>query len=359
MAYTLNKKIRDLKPYDPIQGDYQIRLDANESFYNLPEELHTAVQDAVAHMQFNRYPDPVAREVCQQFAAYYGVDPELVTACNGSDESISVIMTSFLMRGDTVITLSDDFSMYRFYAFLAEANVIEVQKREDLTIDVDKLIETANAANAAMIIFSNPCNPTSLGLKREDVLRLIRSVNALVVLDEAYMDFWDQSLLDRVDTFDNLMILRTCSKAFGMAGIRLGFTVANKTLTDAMKAVKSPYNSNTLTQKIGAAVYGHPELMRQRTKEIVHSREALSVGMKALLEQYPTGMTLYESCTNFVYLKTALAKEIYDYLLDNSIAIRYFPSGYLRITAGSREENQAVLDMMKDFFAARQKAVTE
>lgn len=353
MAYVLNKKIRDLKPYDPIQGEYRIRLDANESFYNMPEEIHAQVMDAVAATQFNRYPDPMARTVCEKFAAYYGVDPDLVTACNGSDESISVIMTSFLMRGDKVITLSNDFSMYAFYASLAEAELVTVEKREDLTIDVDALIQTANTIGANMIIFSNPCNPTSLGLGREDVLRLIASVDALVVMDEAYMDFWDQSLLDQVNAFDNLIILRTCSKAFGMASVRLGFSVANKTLTDAIKAVKSPYNSNVLTQEIGAIVYDHPLLMRECTKQIIESRKALASELQKLQAAYPTVFTMYDSCTNFVYLKTDYAKEIYEFLLENSIAIRYFRTGYLRITAGTAEENAAVIAAFSQFLAKR------
>lgn len=349
MAYVLNNKIRDLKPYDPIQGNYKIRLDANESFYNLPDVLRLDVEERLAAVNFNRYPDPLAKEVCAKFASYYGVDPKLVTAWNGSDESISIIMTAFLMSGDKVITLSEDFSMYRFYASIAEAKLVTVQKREDLTIDVDQLISTSNAAGANMIIFSNPCNPTSLGLKREDVLRLIESVDALVVLDEAYMDFWDQSLLDRVNDFDNLIILRTCSKAFGMASVRLGFSVANETLTNALKAVKSPYNSNVLTQEIGSVIYGNPDIMRACTEDIIASRKALSVEIAKLLEVYPNAFTMYDSCTNFVYLKAEQAKEIYEYLLANSIAIRYFETGYLRITAGTEEENAALIAALQNY----------
>lgn len=355
MAYELNQKIRDLKPYDPIQGTYQIRLDANESYFNLPESFWNEIDARIHATAFNRYPDPMAREVCAGFASYYGVNPDLVTAWNGSDESISVIMTSFLMRGDKVITLSEDFSMYPFYAFLAEAELVEVQKREDLTIDVENLICTAKETRASMIIFSNPCNPTSLGLKREEVLHLIQSVDALVVLDEAYMDFWDQSLLDRVNEFDNLLILRTCSKALGMAGVRLGFSVANKTLTNAMRAVKSPYNSNVLTQEIGTVIYQHPEMMRQRTEELIASRSVLLQQLRTALQSCGADCTVYESRTNFVYVKTAQAKAIYEYLLENSIAIRYFKTGYLRITAGAPEENQAVVSAIQAFFTKQAK----
>lgn len=349
MSYILNKKIRDLKPYDPIQGNYRIRLDANESFFPMPEQIRAKTIQFIEQAKFNRYPDPLASAVCEAFASYYEVDPQLVTAWNGSDESISVIMTAFLMRGDKVITLSNDFSMYRFYADLAEGESIEFEKNEDLTISVPALIQTIQDTGAKMVIFSNPCNPTSLGLQRKDVLELIRSVDALIVLDEAYMDFWDQSLLDCVADFYNLIILRTCSKAFGMAGIRLGFSVANPTLTNAMQAVKSPYNSNIITQEIGAAVYAEKECMQQHTKEIIRSRETLFHAFLTLQKQYPTAFTLYESCTNFVYLKTQQSKEIYMFLLENSIAVRYFSRGFLRITAGTESENQAVIDAFYQF----------
>ena len=215
MPYILNNKLKDLQPYDPIAGNYSIRLDANESFLELPMELLEKAQYSMADIAFNRYPDPYATELCESFGAYYGVDPALVTAGNGSDEWLFIIATSFLMRGDKILTVEPDFSMYRFYGSLAEAENVVYKKKEDLSIDVDDLIVQVRESGAKVVLFSNPCNPTSLGLRREEVRKLITSVSALVVLDEAYMDFWDQSLLGEVAQYDNLIILRTCSKAFG------------------------------------------------------------------------------------------------------------------------------------------------
>ena len=340
--YVLNDKIKDLKPYDPISGDYKIRLDANESFLSVPASLAAKIMDAAAFTTFNRYPNPTARGVCEAFAAQYGVAAENVTAGNGSDELISLLISAFLMKGDSVITLSPDFSMYRFYASTAEAKCIELVKNPDMTIDVDELIAIANRQRARMIVFSNPCNPTSLGLAREQVRRLLRSVDALVVLDEAYMDFWDQSLLPEVEQYDNLVILRTCSKAFGMAAIRLGFAVANPTITHALKAVKSPYNVNAVTQAIGAVVLSQSRLAGDALKKIITSRDELYVGLSALARDFPGKLTVYESRTNFVFLKTPDARRIYDSLLKDSIAVRFL-GDYLRITAGARAENAALL----------------
>lgn len=203
--------------------------------------------------------------------------------------------------------------------------------------------------NVKLLIFSNPCNPTSLGLGREEVRRLITSVDALVVLDEAYMDFWDQSLLPEFDKYDNLLILRTCSKAFGGAALRLGFAVGSLPLTNALKAVKSPYNLNSFTQAAGAALLRRKEESKAALQEILASKTQLLQDVKSLSEKFPGQMEVFESDTNFVFIRTEKYAEIFQYMLENGIAIRKFP-GYLRITAGNPGENQAVLKVLKEFF---------
>lgn len=340
--YQLNSKIRDLKPYEPLEGDFRIRLDANESFLSLPSHVASKMLDAFAYTTFHRYPDPLAKEVCHAFAQYYGVNPELVTAGNGSDELISVLMTAFLTKGEIVLTLSPDFTMYRFYSSLAEAQCVEIVKKNDLTIDVDELISVANQTQARMIVFSNPCNPTSLGIAREEVRRIIRSVNALVVLDEAYMDFWDQSLIREAAEYDNLVILRTCSKAFGLAALRLGFAVANSTITQALRAVKSPYNVNSITQNVGAVVLSQPKVIQKSIEKILESRHVLENGLQQLLQKNSDRFVLFPSRTNFVMLRLPDARRVYERLLSEGIAVRLM-GDHLRITAGTPAENAELL----------------
>jgi histidinol-phosphate aminotransferase len=227
MAYEVNEKIRELVPYQPITGNYRIRLDANESFLVPENEILKAIQKDAVSVAFQRYPDPIAQELCEAFAKAYNVNVENVVAGNGSDELISLLFSSFLMKGECAVTLSPDFSMYSFYCGIAEGQNKEFKKRDDFSFSIDDLIDFVNKNKARMLIFSNPCNPTSLGVKREEIRKLVSSVNALVVLDEAYMDFWDQSMLSEVNQYDNLIILRTCSKAIGAASLRLGFAVSN------------------------------------------------------------------------------------------------------------------------------------
>lgn len=351
MSYQLCKKVRNLEPYEPISGTYKIRLDANESFYAMPQELLDEIKDIIQNTDFNRYPDPCAKKLIRTFADFYDIDPDYVTAGNGSDELISVITTNLLQKNSKVLVIEPDFSMYRFYADLCENEVIAVQKDENFCIDIDKVIRTANENKADMIIFSNPCNPTGQGVPCEEIRRLITSVSALVVLDEAYMDFWNQPLLKEAADYDNLIILKTASKCIGSAAIRLGFAVANKTVTTALRAVKSPYNVNTLTQDIGTCIFSHKTLLRERRAEIIASKDKLYNAVSELCKKYNAPMRVFETCTNFVYMTGGLSKPIFDFMLSNEIAIRYFKNDALRITAGSAEENTEFLFTLEKFFA--------
>lgn len=348
MSYTLCGKVKNLTPYEPIKGHFDIRLDANESYIPLPDELREKIAAKAASADFNRYPDPLAAELCNAFGALHGVSPELLTAGNGSDELISVITGCLLEDGDSILTFAPDFSMYRFYGELSEHPVYVMGKDDDFRIDIDEVIRTVREKNVKMLIFSNPCNPCSVGIEREEVRRLIRSVDALVILDEAYMDFWDQSLISEVEDYDNLIILKTCSKAVGMAALRVGFAIANKTLTRAIRAVKSPYNVNTLSQDIAALVLAEKDFLQACREKLLVSRAELQCAFDELAGMYPDIFEkVWPSVTNFIMIRAAKALELQKALMERSIAVRCF-DGYLRITAGSLEENARLIAAVKE-----------
>lgn len=339
--FQLNDKVKNLTPYEPISGTYEIRLDANESFLTIPESIENEMVEALKSSALNRYPDPNATKLVKDFADYFKVNPDCVTAGNGSDEIISVIMNAFLQKGDKILTLEPDFSMYRFYAEIAECESVKYQKNEILDVNMDDVIALANKENVRIVIFSNPCNPTSKIIKQDEIRRLINSTNALVVLDEAYMDFAeDESLLGEFENYDNLIILKTCSKALGCAALRLGFAVANKTLTNVIRAVKSPYNVNSVSQALGEVLFSHPDYIDNCIETVVNSRKEL---YSQILEIKSDKIEkIYETHTNFVFMKVKNAKEIFEKMKENSIIIRNM-GDYLRITAGSREENEKML----------------
>lgn len=348
MNYKLNKKIRSLEPYEPISGTYKIRLDANECPENYPKEILQQIRDAIADIDFNRYPDPMATEVVNAFSNYYEINPELVTAGNGSDELIYLIESAFLEKGDKMLVVAPDFSMYKFYSSICEVECDTFIKDENLDIDVDALIEKINADNIKLVIFSNPCNPTGKGISANEVKRLINSVNALVIADEAYMDFWNESLIKEVENHFNLIVLRTASKSIGSASLRLGFAVAGKTISKAIKAIKSPYNVNSISQVIGSIIYKNKDYLINRQKTIVRNREKLYNSLVRVSETQKD-FRVYESCANFVFVKTPVGKEIWEYLKANSIVIRYM-GDYIRITAGTEQEVNETVKCINEFF---------
>ncbi len=351
MAYELNKKLSGIDMYTPVFEDHAVRLDANESFINIGERLSDVLAQALAKTEFNRYPDPAAEIAVQGFAEYYGIDPGMCTAGNGSDELISVIVGAFLEKGDTLLTLSPDFSMYAFYGYIDELKLKTLPKEENLTVDIRKVIEYCNNNDVKAVIFSNPCNPTSLGISRNDIIKLVKNVFCLVIIDEAYMDFWGESILDEVRNFDNLIVLKTCSKNMGMAALRLGFAVAGKNITEALRAVKSPYNINSLTQTIACEIFRNKAVLEEYTAEIIHSRKQLQTSLSELAERFFAIERIYDSVTNFIFVKTSKAKEIHERLLRKGISVRYM-DGYLRITAGTENENKLLISALEEILTA-------
>ena len=346
MPYKLNDRISNLTPYEPILGEYKIRLDANESSLSMSSEMIQKIMEQAVGVDLNRYPDPDATDLLKAFGSFYDVSYHNLTAGNGSDELISLLISTFCLENEELITLANDFSMYRFYANTFGRKLSIYPKRKDFTIDVDGLIYYANSSKAKSIIFSNPCNPTSICLKKEEVLRLVKSVDSLVIVDEAYMDFADESVLKYVNDYDNLIVLKTCSKALGLASIRLGFAVSNKTITKALHAVKSPYNVSGITQHIGTVVLSHPEYLNSSIEKLIRARDHLYNGVLSLYAKHDVFTTIYKTSTNFVFIKTRFAKEIFDELLNCSIAVRYM-GDHLRISTGTKSENELLLDSLK------------
>lgn len=353
MSYTLNDKIKNLIPYEPISGEYSIRLDANECTLNYNAEFMKTVDDVIHNLDFNRYPDPLCIELRKSFADFYGINYKNVTVGNGSDELIFLIESAFMKKGEKLLVTNPDFSMYEFYSSITENPCVKFNKNEDLNIDVDKLISTANNENIGVLIFSNPCNPTGQGITKAEAEKLIKSVNCLVVLDEAYMDFWgeENSLIKVVNNYDNLIVFRTASKALGSAALRLGFAAANETVTRAISAVKSPYNVNSISQAIGSKLYKNKEFLNNRIKTIVENTKKLYNEL-VRLSKLTDDFYVYKTKTNFVFVKTSFSKELWEFLKSKSIAIRCM-GDYVRITSGTDEEINAVINAVEKFISER------
>ncbi len=344
------KKVRDIEAYSPNLTPVAVRLDANESPYLPSKTVLDELAAAVYNIDFNRYPDPYATELIREFAGVYSLDPANIVAGNGSDELISLIVGGLCDPGNRVSVAMPDFSMYSFYSYLAGAEDVQFIKTDDFEIDFDALLSQVEKSGSKMVLFSNPCNPTGWCAKRDVLVSFIERTNAIVVADEAYMEFApeDESVMDLVNKYDNLIVLKTMSKAFGSAALRLGFMVAGKTLVEAINKIKSPYNVNTVSQVFGRIILSHSEEVRGRISEIKSSLAYLKDELAKF--DSPVIKRILPTAANFVYMQIESldeAAKIKAELMKKGVAIRQMKD-YLRITAGTREELDIFLEKFKE-----------
>ncbi len=354
----ISNKINKMEEYNPCSAKYQVRLDANESPFGLSDEILSEFEEAVKSISYNRYPDPRASELVEKFAAVYNVKSENVVAGNGSDELISLICTGFLEPGDKLITLTPDFSMYQFYAELVGAEVINFYKTHDFQFDFGRLIDAVMKKKAKAVIFSNPCNPTSAICSREDIITLVKACSessCLVIADEAYMEFCDtdESVMSLVDQYDNLIVLKTLSKAFGLAGLRVGFMISNPDIVLAVRKFKSPYNLNALSQKLAGIVLDHYDEIKNNIQMLKTGTQALYEAIKGLEEV--GNFTILKPYANFITLAfddKEAAAFVSEKLHEYGIAVR-FTSGLLRINCGKEEENKKFIDSFTEIVGGK------
>ena len=336
----ISKRFQGRPPYSPGGKPCPVVLNANESFILPSDEMMAEFHEILDHCAFNRYPDPRAEELCRAYADLYNLDWENITAGNGSDEHIELLYAALVTPHDRVVTVAPDFSMYGAGAYLNDVEEC-VYVQEDYHTNVDHLLAFAQEKDAAMIIFSNPCNPTGVVTPREDVLRLIDGFDGLVVVDEAYMDFADESVLDLAGKKENLIVLKTCSKAIGLAGLRVGFTITTPELTALLQNAKAFYNVGRLTQSLATCVLRHGDELQAAVTEIKASIRELETALAPIVASSTVLERMLPTATNFVYIITEQAPEIFAKMQEHGVLIRQPQKNALRINCGTKEENAA------------------
>ncbi len=335
------KDLSDFESYNAGKIDYKVRLNANESFSNLGEATRRKLGMVIEDSIYNRYPDAESLEVCNLYAKYAKVESANVMAGNGSDECIQIIAHTFLNTGDKVAMQSPDFSMYGLYTKVAGGIPIEFPLDGELKLDVEGFISMANHEEVKIVYLSNPNNPTGNIITRENIIKVIEGCKCIVVIDEAYFEFYGETVVDKIKKYDNLIVLRTCSK-IGLAAIRLGFLITNDILMEELKKVKPPYNVNSISQSIASVIFDDPEIIHRNVESIIIERSYLWKKLSNI-----DGIKLYKAEANFILIQVKNAKKMKKQLLEQSINVRSFTTGVLenclRITIGSREENDCLL----------------
>lgn len=343
----LKEEVKSLKPYLPHDYDCKYKMDANESPFNIKPEIMQSIVSKLLSTDINRYPDTNSVELRKSISEFIKVDYKNIVVGNGSDEMIHVLLNTFVDKDEVVISHEPTFSMYGINTKVLGGRYIELPTDEEFNLDIDKLISVSNDFGAKIIILCNPNNPTGNLIDKSDIVKVLDETDSIVVVDEAYIEFGGESMVDKLSDYDRLIVLRTFSKAFGAAGIRTGYLLSSDQIVEKISAVKPPYNLNVVSQLIAAELMKNSDSVMENIEVIKAERDRLNGEMQKI-----QNIKLYKTGANFIMFKVEDAKSVFDKLIQNGIMIRYFSGGvlenHLRVSVGTREENDAFLKVLKE-----------
>ncbi|HEV3414549.1 MAG TPA: histidinol-phosphate transaminase [Puia sp.] len=342
----LRENIRQLVPYssarDDFKGEAQIFLDANENSLGSP-----------LTKWYNRYPDPHQWKLKEALAKIKGVSPAHIFLGNGSDECIDLLYRGFCVPGnDNVIINPPTYGMYQVSAQINDVEVRRAVLLDDFQLDLVHL-ERLTDERTKIIWICSPNNPTANSINRQDIEIVLNNFPGLVVIDEAYINFSrHRSFIQELTEYPNLVVLQTMSKAWGLAGLRLGMAFASEAIIDVYNKVKPPYNINQATQELALKALEEVGQVNEMIRALVTMREQLARDLSGLAFV----QKVYPSDANFLLVRVDDARDLYDYLLSDGIVVRdrskvELCQGCLRITVGTEKENAELMAVLKVYGA--------
>lgn len=340
----LRDNIRGLTPYssarDEFEGVAKTFLDANENAYGSPLDRN-----------YNRYPDPRQAELKEKISRIKGVPPQHIFLGNGSDEAIDLLYRAFCRPGiDNVILLPPTYGMYEVSARIHDVEVRSVSLSADFQLDLDGIAEAIDQ-NTKLIFLCSPNNPTGNSLDRLAMETILANFQGIVVVDEAYINYSRQkTFIQELTEYANLVVLQTFSKAWGLAGLRLGMAFGSSELIDVLNRIKAPYNINQVTQDLALQALDRVDTVNEWIRDTIGEREKLVERMG----RFTFVTYIYPSDANFILVRTNAPREIYQYLVDQGIIVRDRSSvelceGCLRITVGTAEENTRLCTALESY----------
>ncbi len=356
MNFILNNLVKEnikrLIPYssarDEFSGEAKVFLDANENSLGSP-----------LSKWYNRYPDPHQHQLKQSISKIKGVPAENIFLGNGSDECIDLLYRCFCNPGkDNVVICPPTYGMYEVSAHINDIEVRKALLLDNFQLD---LIHMENLAdeNTKLIWICSPNNPTGNSINRADIEMVLNNFAGLVIIDEAYINFAKQkSLIQELADYPNLVVMQTFSKAWGLAGLRLGMAFASQEIISLLNKVKPPYNINQATQELALKALEEVDQVNDMIHELVAMREALS----EVFTQIPIVEKVFPSDANFVLVKIKDAGKVYDFLLSKGIVVRdrsnvKLCEGCLRITIGTENENTLLVDALAEYLSGNMETV--
>ncbi|MGY3212081.1 histidinol-phosphate transaminase [Mucilaginibacter sp. HD30] len=346
--FDINNIIRDniknLTPYssarDEFQGEASVYLDANENAYGSPLDEN-----------YNRYPDPLQYNVKKRLSEIKGVPIRNIFLGNGSDEAIDILFRAFCNPGvDNVIIVPPTYGMYQVSANINDVALKRVPLTAEYQLDLEGIAEAIDE-RTKLIFICSPNNPTGNSINRDDVETLSANFNGLIVVDEAYINFSRQkTFIQELTEYANLVVLQTLSKAWGLAGLRVGMAFASEEIIEVMNRVKPPYNINEASQQLALKALENVDQVNEWIKETLKERDNLVLQLK----NFDFVLDIYPSDANFILVKTTDPKAIYNFLVQRGIIVRdrskvELCEGSLRITVGTPNENNILIKSLQDY----------
>lgn len=348
MKEIFKEELKDFKPYEPDQETGYIKLNANENPYDFSPEFKKLLAQEVMNSSYIRYCDSAASRLRTLLGEYTGFSAEEITVGNGSSELIRLLMTAFLRAGEKIVSVDPTFTMYQVIAAVEGIRSEGIPLKQDFSIDTEAILRSAQEETVKMVFLCTPNNPTGAEIPMEDILRVVECVDCLVVIDEAYGEFTENTYLPLVKRYPHVVVLRTMSKGFGIAGLRVGYAVAQSQISREINKVRLPYNLNAFSQQAACLTLEHREEMQENIVKIVSERERLLREMGKI-----PGVIAYPSAANFILFKTKLPGSQLDRgLREDKILIRDFSTQPLlkdcmRVTVGTPQENDAFLAALR------------
>jgi len=352
MSFTkkwLRKDIQSISAYHVPSSDNFLKLDAMESPFVPNQDFQNEFTDFLSKVEINRYPNPTADEVEQSLRNLMGIDDSFgVLLGNGSDELIQILAMACGEK-ESIMSFSPSFVMYEMIANFTKLNYLD-SPLVDFDINLEEALNLIKTQKPKIIFIAYPNNPTGNLFNRKKIETIIKSTDALVVLDEAYYAYADDTFLNDIAKYENLVLLRTISK-IGFAGARLGLLIGSKEIVSGLNKIRLPYNINSLTQAACKFLLNKKDYLQSHTNLIVNERKKLIESLKKY-----KNITVFPSQANFVLIETELSEKLFNFLLEKKILIKNLSKmkglkNYLRITIGSKQDNSIFSSALDEFFS--------
>ncbi len=340
-------RLAHITPYDPKYLPANQYLSANENPRNVPEEIQLEIRKALKGFAFNRYPDPLANDLRDLIAEANGLSRENVLLGNGGDELLFNIALAWGGPGRKFLNFPPTFSVYAANAHITGTEVVDIARDAAYNIDEGEALKRVSQGDIDYVIVTSPNNPTGKLANETFIKDLLEATDALIMVDEAYFEFSRFSVRPYLETHKNLVILRTFSKAFSLAGVRLGYILAHQDVVQEFIKVRQPYSVDAVSQAIGSAVFKNRALFEKGIEDIIAQRALVLDALRAL-----PGVEAFDSDSNYVLFRVEQAALVWEQLYEQGVLVRDFSrSPYLenclRVSIGTEEENAVFLAKLR------------